>query len=444
MPRQQQLTSEKHENRRGAWRGEEEQTEHTQTNLPPWKVLLLADPHLARSVNAEQRAALLQAGQQVLGNRVVQRLLHADSEQVTPPVQGQVEEEEATFQAKELPGQSREVPPAPVEAAPTPNVPGYMIGQEVMFGPGPHTWEAIASKRLPGVQRRAPAALIGRVQGNQHLQRVVESLERNRTMAPLAQTQGQEVIQRYTIRPARAGELYHLKTGTLSEEKALDEEIQVESATWGRVEQALAKDPELKLLKDQVDEFCPDGEAVFHRVHKIMPDKPHGEHHWHKPDQKSHIAIADSGANRLESVLSHELFHAFRKALLQFEMGPEGLKLRKRRKVLKLAFPADLEQALMKPHKNTLATKVGANRPYQFGWFEIPGRGLWTNLGDFRTLKRLRVVTTNPDYYDEGYRKACAEWITKIRENKEPTTYYEKGIRVMETPEEDLTESFEL
>ena len=113
MPRQQHLTSEKHEKRRGAWRGEKEQTEQTQTNLPPWKVLLLADPHLARPVNAEQRAALLQAVQQVLGNRVVQRLLHADFEQVTPPVQGQVEEEEETFQAKELPGQSREVPPAP-------------------------------------------------------------------------------------------------------------------------------------------------------------------------------------------------------------------------------------------------------------------------------------------------------------------------------------------
>lgn len=138
MPRQQHLTSEKHENRQGSLRGEEEQTEQTQAKLPPWKLPLFKDPHLARSVNAEQRAVLLQAGQQVLGNRVVQRLLHPEatqdkpfSEQVTPPVQGQVEEEEEAFQA--------------VEAAPTPNAQGFMMGQEALFGPGPHTWGTVAS-----------------------------------------------------------------------------------------------------------------------------------------------------------------------------------------------------------------------------------------------------------------------------------------------------------
>jgi hypothetical protein len=148
MPRQRHLTLEKREDRRGPRREEEEQTERVhQDNLPPWKLLLLTDPHLARSVNAEQRAALLQAGQQVFGNRAVQRLLHPDSEQTTPPVQGQIEEEEETSQAEEL------------------HVQGSMMGQEARFGPGPHTWETIAGKQpsegaqIAALPRIAPNAI---------------------------------------------------------------------------------------------------------------------------------------------------------------------------------------------------------------------------------------------------------------------------------------------
>lgn len=152
MPKQQHSTSEKHKDRQRGWRGEEKRTEQAQAKLPPWKLLPLTDPNLARSVNVEQRAALMQAGQQVLGNQVVQRLLHPEaiqgrplSEQTSLPAQEQVDEGEETLQAEELTGERQEATAAPVETAPEPNVQGSMMGQEVMLGPGPHSWETIAA-----------------------------------------------------------------------------------------------------------------------------------------------------------------------------------------------------------------------------------------------------------------------------------------------------------
>lgn len=159
-----QPTSQEGDDRRDLHRGKERQRKQAQAEQPSLGPQLAAGPWLPLPGNAGQHVAVLLAGQRVLGNRVVQRLIHCRatqkepaSEQEVPPIQRKAgDEEENSSQAKVLDGPASgvelhqqlrpEVRPDGAEAVGAPQMPGLMMGRESVLGPGSQSWQGLAEE----------------------------------------------------------------------------------------------------------------------------------------------------------------------------------------------------------------------------------------------------------------------------------------------------------
>lgn len=301
----------------------------------------------------------------------------------------------------------------------------------------------LGDTRLQTVQRQALATKIGREQGNRYLHRV---------LTPLTEKRGQGIIQRYIIRPPRlqirngqvwGGEAYHLyKDRDRSESLRLERLLT--NSERGEMGSAI-QDSEIQLMLNQIEQLRPNGVTVVHRVERILPGELNGQTLRPRDsprlsDNRIDVAIADSGASRFQSVLWHELFHAFHDVLLTFE-SRQPRSYRRGRNPLRLPFAHDLVEALMWPSMNRLARAVRANQPYQFGWFENPESHVWLNLRNPRALGELERSSSNTRI-SQATRNGCEQLLRTLR----PIVTgggYEQGFRYLENPEEDMAESFE-
>ena len=180
------------------------------------------------------------------------------------------------------------------------------------------------------------------------------------------------------------------------------------------------------------------------------------------PRDQVHIAItaAVGSPEGFRRKVLHELFHGFISAPMpRARQLPRGRVMSPRRGLP--LHPKDLEDALCYPQDGLarmLHWPSTWNHPYRFGWFEHPVSHNWRNLDnpilqnsrgwrqDSETYSWIHETDYNNEFLEgcanthsmDSVRNTCRELLRIKRER-----LYEPGFRVMESPEEDLAESFE-